>query len=319
MSAAPDIEVSGHVVTFPRETMSEQREAMLKSADVARLLQVHPKQIYRLLARGLPAHRVGGEWRFSRDEVMAWSGMPSVAPSVSASVAAAASAAPAASASSPPPLLAANGDLIIEVLIGRLLAEDKPLVGLVQSDRGRALELLGAKRVLLAGFHGEVPPSHLGEARLARIHLVEREVGLAVGLGVKLRKVTDLAKKRVGLRPSTAGVRAHFDRALAEAGATLTRLHCKSTVVESHREAVCAVVRGDLDVALTTAAWAGRVGLGFLPLATEPYELLLYAENLGTPAGVGVCEVAQGRPFRALLAKVAGYDARRAGEIRYEG
>ena len=46
---------------------------------------------------------------------------------------------------------------IVEVLIARLLAEDKPLVGLVQSDRGRALDQLAARRILLAGFHGDVP------------------------------------------------------------------------------------------------------------------------------------------------------------------
>jgi putative molybdopterin biosynthesis protein len=144
---------------------------LLKSTDVARLLQVHPKQIYRLLARGLPAHRVGSEWRFSREEVLAWSGVPSEAST---------RATPNASSDHPaPPLLAANGDLVIEVLLGRLLADDKPLVGFVQLDRGRALERLATRSVLLAGFHGAVPPSHAEAARLARIHLVSREVGLA--------------------------------------------------------------------------------------------------------------------------------------------
>jgi excisionase family DNA binding protein len=286
--------------------MSDERDTLLKSADVAQLLRVHPKQIYRLLARGLPAHRVGGEWRFSRDEVLAWSGVPAPAASHEAP------------ASTPPPLLAANGDLVIEVLIARLLVEEKPLVGLVQSDRGRALDQLSNKTILLAGFHGEVPPSHLGTARLARIHLVVREVGLAFPKGSKVRKVTDVAKKRLGLRPPTAGVRAHFDHALAEAGTSLAKLHVHSSVFESHREAVCAVVRGELDVALTTSAWAARVGLGFLSLASEPYDLLLYAENLGAPACVGLCEVAQSRAFRASLAKISGYDARGAGEIRYE-
>ena len=154
--------------------------------------------------------------------------------------------------------------------------------------------------------------------RLARIHLVVREVGLAFPIGARVRKVADVAKKRLGLRPETAGIRAHFDRALAEAGTSLAKLHCRSSVFESHREAVCAVVRGELDVALTTSAWAARVGLGYLPLASEPYDLLLSAENLGTTVSVGLCEVAQSRAFRTMLSKIPGYDARGAGEIRYE-
>ena len=133
--------------------------AMLKSADVAELLRVHPKQVYRLLARGLPAHRVGGEWRFSREEVLAWSGVPAERPL------------PLARAQvDAPPLLAANGDVVIEILVRQLLTEGKPLVGLVQLDSASALERLVARTILLlAGFHGDAPPSHADAARLARI------------------------------------------------------------------------------------------------------------------------------------------------------
>jgi putative molybdopterin biosynthesis protein len=283
-------------------------QSLLKSADVAELLKVHPKQIYRLLARGLPAHRVGGEWRFLREEVLAWSGMPAEQREAPAS----------ALAATVPPLLAANGDLVIEVLASRLIDEDKPLLGIVQLDRGRALERLAARTILLAGFHGDVPPSHVETSRLARIHLVKRDIGLAFPRGSRLRKIGDLRKKRLALRPSTAGVRAHFDRALTKERTTLTALGSRVSLFESHGEAVCAVVRGDADAALTTSAWAERVGLGFLPLASEPYDLLVYAECLGTPECVAVCEVAQSRPFRANLSKIAGYDARDAGEIRYE-
>lgn len=46
---------------------------LLTSTEVARLLRIHPKHLYRLLRRGLPGHRHGrGHWRFRRDEVLAW-------------------------------------------------------------------------------------------------------------------------------------------------------------------------------------------------------------------------------------------------------
>jgi excisionase family DNA binding protein len=281
---------------------------LLKSADVARLLQVHPKHIYRLLARGLPAHRMGGEWRFSREEVLAWSGVPGEKRAEE----------PRRAAPEVPPLLAANGDIVIEILIARLIAADAPLVGFVQLDRGRALERLAKRAVLLAGFHGAVPPSHLDADRLARVHLVAREIGLALPRGARLRRIKDLAKKRLALRPPSAGVRAHFDAALAKERVTLASLRCKAALFDSHRDAVFAVLRGEADVALTTSAWAERVGLGFFPLAKEPYDLLVYADCLGTPVCVAACEVAQSSAFRKGLGKIAGYDAKNAGEIRYE-
>jgi putative molybdopterin biosynthesis protein len=133
-----------------------------------------------------------------------------------------------------------------------------------------------------------------------------------------MRRLRDFSKKRLALRPPTAGVRAHFDHALAKEGVSLASLRSVISLFESHREAVCAVVRGEADAALTTSAWADRVGLGFLSLASEPYDLLVYAESLGTAACVAVCEVAQSQAFRRALSKIAGYEPRHAGEIRYE-
>lgn len=40
-------------------------------ADVAELLQVHLKTVYKLAGEGqLPGHRIGRSWRFSRAEVL---------------------------------------------------------------------------------------------------------------------------------------------------------------------------------------------------------------------------------------------------------
>src|SRR4051794_27145097 len=44
---------------------------LLTTEEVASLLRVHPKHVYRLLKKGLPARRVGSEWRFERGEVLA--------------------------------------------------------------------------------------------------------------------------------------------------------------------------------------------------------------------------------------------------------
>lgn len=288
-----------------------QDDELLKTEEVARLLRVHPKHVYRLLGQGLPGRRVGGEWRFVRDEVLAWSSQRSgAAPPAAASAASAAALRP--------PLLGANGDVVIEVLLAQLVTEGKPLLGLVQCDRASALAALERRQLVMAGYHEGKPPAHLDAKRLARLHLVRREVGLACAASVRLREVTDIEGLRLATRPASAGVRAHFDRALGAAGATSRGLKLRTTTFASHRDAVCAVVRGEADVALSTAAWAERVGLRFLALAEEPYDLLLFADSLGEPCVVGACEVAQSKALRASLERIAGYDARATGQIRYE-
>ncbi|HUB08166.1 MAG TPA: helix-turn-helix transcriptional regulator [Myxococcales bacterium] len=285
-------------------------DELLKTAEVARLLRVHPKHVYRLIDQGLPTRRVGSEWRFARDDVLAWSAGRQ-RPSTVARTTSPAGA-------FPPPLLGANGDVVIEVLLDQVLAQRQPLLGLVQADRSTALGHLGKRAILLAGFHGGSPPAALEAERLARIHLVRREVGIAHPARVAMKGLKDLARRRLATRPSTAGVRAHFDRALASARLTPRSLHLRTTLFDSHREAACAVVRGQVDAALTTRAWAHRLGLRFLSLAEESYDLLLFADCLGDRHVVGVCEVVQSSAFRAALAKVAGYDPRGAGEIRYD-
>ncbi len=312
--------------------MSSSADELLKTTEVAKLLRVHPKHVYRLLHQGLPARRVGSEWRFTREDVLAWAAQRAPArdePLATSSVSSASGVSSVSSASGvrrvegaggAAPLLAANGDLVIELLLGLALREKKPLVGFVQADRGTALERLAAREILAAGFHGERAPAELASQRLARLHLVEREIGLAFAPGGRLGALgtlEGLAKWRLASRPPTAGVRGHLDRALGKAGLSLERLRTKTTEVGSHRDAVCAVVRGEADVALTTTAWAARVGLDVLPLGTEGYELLMFADTLGTRAAVGLCELAQGSAFRQALAGVAGYDARDAGAIRY--
>ncbi len=310
--------------------MPREPSDLLRSAEVASLLRVHPKQVYRLIEKGLPARRVGSEWRFLRAEVLEWSlsgggttpltGSPAAPPepaSEAASVAAGVAKGATKNSGGPWPLLAANGDQVIEVLLAALVRDGRSLLGFVQADRGVAMALLGQRRILLAGFHGGPPPSQLTEARLARLHLVQREVGLGFPASRRLRGVRDLAGLRLASRPGTAGVRGHLDRALAASRLSLEEMKTTAHEYRSHQETVCAVARGEADAALTTAAWAARLGLRFHALASEPYDLLLFAENLGHEAVLAACDVAQGAAFRRELGGIPGYDPERAGDIRY--
>jgi putative molybdopterin biosynthesis protein len=284
-------------------------EELLTSAEVAKLLRVHPKQIYRLLKQGLPAHRVGGEWRFYKSEVIRWSDTKETTPSPEA--------APEREAPQVPPLLAANGDVVIELLLSEL-EEQRSLLGFVLSDRGRALGYLESNAVLFAGCHGDDIPTQAGDERLARIHLVTREIGIATPKESKLGSLAELSKKRFASRPQSAGVYAHLAKALQKEKLNPEKLQKTSMVLHSHREVVCAISRGEAQAGLTTLAWADRLGLAFFPLEVESYGLLIKAKFLGDPRVVRLCEVAQSKKFQEQLRKVSGYNASHAGDIRYD-
>jgi molybdate-binding protein len=283
--------------------------------------------VYRLLRKGLPARRVGSEWRFEAGEVLQWSrpdarrapapleGAPAPAGRVPG---AGQPPAAAAAARGAPPLVAANGDLVVLTLL-RLLVETGTPVGLVPADRDAGARLLAAGAVVAAGAHAGSLPTHVGGERVARIHLVTREVGLVGRSGAPPPRLEDLPGLRFASRPASAGVRLHLDEALRAAGLDPVALHRGVALYRSHQDVACAVAAGEADAGLASRAWGSRLGLPFTPLAREAYGLLVRAGDLGAPAVVRICEVAQGARFRAEMARVPGYDGAGAGDVRFDG
>ena len=48
-------------------------EALLTAAEVAELLKLHVETVYALIAKaGLPAAKIGGQWRFEEARLRAW-------------------------------------------------------------------------------------------------------------------------------------------------------------------------------------------------------------------------------------------------------
>ncbi len=208
--------------------------------------------------------------------------------------------------------------MAIELLLDAVREQGAPLVGHVQADHGTGLELLARGAVLLAGCHGEDLPrgAFPGKASLARIHLADREVGLAFRRGLRLRRVSGIVGRRLAYRAPTAGIRAHLDAALLGAGVDLSRAYAEGAIYRSHRDVVMAVLRDAAEVGLASRAWATRAGLGFLALTSEAYGLVLGAGDLGDPRVVALCEVAQSAAYRGKLRGDLGYEPRRTGEIR---
>jgi putative molybdopterin biosynthesis protein len=314
MSRAPRPESGGS--TLAQRDSAATRAAttptavLLTTAEVAELLRVHPKHIYRLLKKGLPARRVGSEWRFDRGDVLLWSGGSTPAPDVGAPV--------TATFGAPPSLVAGNGDLALMALL-RLSAErGPPLLGFIQADRGSSLELLTRGAVLAAGAHAGGFPTHVGGERVARIHLVTRDIGLLTMRGSKSFRIQDLAERTLASRPSSAGVRTYLDAALREARLDPDVVHRRALLLPSHLEVVLAVVSGRADVGLASRAWGERAGLVFHPLARESYGLIVKASDLGDVRVVRACEVAQGEAFRSEVGAAPGYDVQGAGDIRYD-
>lgn len=62
-------------VLFDAKVFAMQEVAMdeiLTAGEVAELLQIHPRTVYKLVKEGsIPGRKFGGGWRFSRNEILA--------------------------------------------------------------------------------------------------------------------------------------------------------------------------------------------------------------------------------------------------------
>jgi len=198
----------------------------------------------------------------------------------------------------------------------RLLRESGTFIGLVQSDKEVGFRLLTEGAVLATGSHAGGFPTHAGRERVARVHLVTREIGL-VARGSPPR-VRDLKKASLASRPPTAGVRHYLDEALSAEGIDAGSVHARARLCTTHLEVVCVVARGDADVGLASRAWAEELRLAFHPLAREAYGLLVRARDLGAEPVVRLCEVAQSERFAKDVGAITGYDPTGAGAIKYD-
>jgi putative molybdopterin biosynthesis protein len=298
---------------------------LLTTKEVAALLRVHPKQVYRLMKRGLPAMRVGDEWRFGREEVLRWAAKGAAAPAQPVSTPNDGTRAHGEWSPNPASpgngLIAANGDWVVEVLLAHLRQSEGALWGLVLSDHAGGHALLSRGRVLAAGSHAGIKTRNgLDDAsrapNTASLQLVTREVGLAMRTR-PFRHLRAIAGKRVATRPPTAGLRAMLDGALSAAGIDLSATRASIVEYACHRDVTLAVAQGKADVGLTTHAWAYAAGLQFFPMASEDYELRFVVERMGDPRIVALCEAAQSHRFRQDLRRYPGYRATRTGQIRF--
>ncbi|WP_407541839.1 substrate-binding domain-containing protein (plasmid) [Deinococcus radiomollis] len=152
--------------------------------------------------------------------------------------------------------------------------------------------------------------------------LWEWEQGLMVARGnpLGLRGPEGLLTPGLRLcnREVGAGSRALLDAWLAALGVTQAarrKLPGYRTEVPSHLEAAGRVADGSADAAPGPRSAAQALGLDFVPVQRERFDLVVPGAHLEHPAIQALIAVARQAPFRAELSALGGYDPAHAGEL----
>jgi putative molybdopterin biosynthesis protein len=153
------------------------------------------------------------------------------------------------------------------------------------------------------------------------VHLAQREQGLLVRRGNPkgIKNLNDLQRKDITFinRQPGSGTRVLLDFELQRLGIDPAAIRGYGREEFTHMAVGVAVVSGLADVGLGVRSAANALGLDFVPVGREQYDILFLRSFFESDKGEKLVEVIRSPGFRKAVEALGGYDARSSGEIQY--
>jgi molybdate-binding protein/DNA-binding XRE family transcriptional regulator len=218
-------------------------------------------------------------------------------------------------------------------LVGEYLRRRHDKASVVGWTMGSAAALDALKRseVHMAGIHVQDPKSgewnlpylrrQLNVSGFTVVTFANWEEGFIIKAGDRkaIKGVADLARKDVRIvnREEGSGARQLLDRTLGKDGIAPRHVKGYDRVVSSHLEVARLVAEGVVDAGIGVRSAATFLGLDFIPLQEERYDLVIPTSHLTHHPGLSMfLDTIVSRPFRAEIEALGGYDTRQTGTIQ---
>jgi len=216
-------------------------------------------------------------------------------------------------------------------LLGSYLRRRYPQAALSSAHVGSLAGLLAVARgeAHLAGTHlldedtGEYNVSYvkrlLGGQPAVLVNLAYREQGLLVAPGnpLGIRGLEDLVRVRYVNRQRGAGTRVLLDYRLKCLGIDPSAIEGYGREEFTHMAVAAAVASGSADAGMGIRAAARALGLDFLPVAEERYDLLAGGRYWHSPYVQRLLEVMGDPALQEEITALGGYDLRDCGKVMW--
>jgi putative molybdopterin biosynthesis protein len=229
-------------------------------------------------------------------------------------------------------LCTGSHDLSIDIL-GDQLKRDFPGLKIAASNVGSLGGLLSLQRgeTHMAGTHLLDPASgdynvpdikrSIPHTPVVLIHLVRRQQGLIVRAGnpKAIKQLSDLARPDVTFvnRQAGSGTRVLLDYELQRLRVDPRSIRGYEREEFTHMAVAVAIASNLVDVGLGVKSAAQALGLHFIPVGEEQYDLLFLRSFFDSEKGVKLLEVIRSADFKNTVEALGGYNARAAGEVVY--
>jgi len=297
---------------------------IMNTREVAGYLGLNEKRIYQLAKQGeIPATRIGGKWIFPRALMNQWileraRGNLKGEKGTVANI-----------------LVVMGSNDIAWDIISHTLQEPPFHIIVSVANVGSTGGLIALEREMAhaAGIHLFDPESglynipflekYLPGKRLVVIHLFKREQGLIVRQKnlLKIEGIRDLSRQEIHFvnRQKGSGTRILLDFELQQNRISPSDIHGYHHEVDTHMAVAMEVLRGKADCGLGVYSVAKSLGLGFIPVKDESYDLVVLKKNIGLPQVKSLFRVIRSEEFSETLKEVGGYDLKDIGKQIWEG
>jgi len=300
-------------------------DELMNTKEVAGYLGIHEKQVYALIKKGrMPATRVTGKWIFPRKVIDGW---------IEANAKSGLEAARQKSSRISGALLASgSNDPVLDVL-HTCLRKTHPELFIFSANTGstEGLTALDKGFTDIAWSHlfdpetGEYNIPYLERlvphVKAVVVNLFFRELGFVTAKGNPLRigAFEDLVRKGVRFinRQAGSGTRLLLDHHLAKSGIPSDRIAGYDDDVSTHIEVGLAVLSGGADVGIATAAVSNLLGLDFVSITRERFDMICDRSVFFQKEVQALMEALNGDPFRKRIEKLGNYDFKSAGRVLY--
>jgi excisionase family DNA binding protein len=300
-------------------------EDMMSTKEVARYLGVHEKQVYALVkSKRIPSTRITGKWVFPKRLIDEW---------IETHAQLGLEKARDKSASMGGALLACGSNDPILDMLQTYLKKTYPEFLILSANTGstEGLKALNRGHTDLAWSHLLDPksgqynipflPTYLPNVKAVVVNLFHRELGLIMAPKnpLNIRGVEDLNKKGVRLvnRQKGSGTRLLLDHHLKELKIHPSKINGYEREVYTHFEVGLSILSKEADAGIATIAVARLLGLPFVPVAKESFDMILEKNTFFHKGIQAFIETLNSKEFRQRVEPIGAYDFKDSGKILY--
>lgn len=292
---------------------------LLTTSEAAAYLRLKERKIYEMVAEGtVPCTKVTGRWLFPKAELDHW-----LASSVSRP--------DGMARPEPAPIVGGSHDPLLEWALRESGSGLATLA--VGSEAG--LARFAAGDILAATIHLHALEDHDVDGNVAAmksrgdmqdavmIAFCRREQGFLTAPGNPLRisAIEDVIaqRARMTMRPEGAGAQLLLLALLHRAKAPLDALAAVTPVCPTGPDIAQAIRAGRADTGIATRSVAVAAGLDFVPIAWEPFDLVMRQRDYFRPAMQALVRFLGSEPLAARAREMGGYDLTESGAVRFAG